>query len=47
MRICGHAKWAVLTVNAAQWDDITVDEFLNGPKWIFSAQLDALTLLVK
>lgn len=34
VRICGRIKWTVLTVNAAQWDDITVDEFLNGPEWI-------------
>lgn len=38
MRICSQAKWRVLTVNTAQKDDITVDEFLNGPEWISAAQ---------
>lgn len=27
-------KWMVLTVNAAKWDDVTADEFLNGPEWV-------------
>lgn len=32
--VCDHTKWLVLTVNAAQQDDISLDEFLNGPEWI-------------
>lgn len=32
--IGGNIKRRVLTVIVAQSDDVTVDEFLNSPKWI-------------